>query len=125
MKRYVLIAGLLVLFALAVGCFSDDGNEESDLPTQTEVQQEPDDGGTPVDCATSLRAGCQVTMMNLAGDSVIIHETSSTSSAAVATVRNGTMAAILSGPTDAEGRTWYEIQTSEVSGFTESRFLFP
>ncbi len=125
MKRYVLIAGLLVLFALAVGCFSDDGNEESDLPTQTEVQQEPDDGGTPVDCATLLRAGCQVTLMNFAGDSVLIREAPSTTSGTVGPVRNGTMAVILSGPTDAEGRTWYEIQTSEISGFTESRFLFP
>lgn len=120
MKRYVLIAGLLVLFALAVGCSSGDGIE-SDLPTPTEVQQEPDGA----DCDTLLRAGCQVTIMNFSSDTVIIRETTSTTSASVGIVRNGTMAVILSGPTDAEGRTWYEIQTSEVSGFTESRFLFP
>ena len=30
MKRYVLIAGLLVLFSLAAGCSLGGGNDESD-----------------------------------------------------------------------------------------------
>ena len=125
MKRYVLIAGLLVLFALAVGCFSDDGTGENELSTPTEVPLELDDSGTPVDCAASLRAGCQVTLINFSGDSVPIREAPSTTSGIIGPARNSTMAVILSGPTDVEGRTWYEIQTSEISGFTEARFLFP
>ncbi|MCH7511055.1 MAG: hypothetical protein IIB19_01690 [Chloroflexi bacterium] len=122
MKRYVLIAGLLVLFSLAAGCSLGD---ESELPTQTIVQQEPDATVTLAECAVSLRAGCQVTIMNSAGDSVLIRETPSTTATTVGPVRNGTMAVILSGPTEAEGRPWYEIQTSEISGFTEATFLFP
>ena len=125
MKRYVLIAGLLVLFSLAAGCSLGGGNDESDLATQTEVQQEPDATVTLAECAVSLRAGCQVTILNPASDSILIRETPSTSATTVGPVRNGTMAVILSGPTEAEGRTWYEIQTSEISGFTEARFLFP
>jgi hypothetical protein len=71
----------------------------------------------------ALKAGDRVTTLNPTGDSIRLRVTPSMTSVTFATVPNGSSALIREGPATAEGYTWYEIETSEGTGWTRSNFL--
>jgi len=73
----------------------------------------------------TLKLGARVTTLNPTGESIRLRVTPSMTSVTFATVPNGSSAVITSGPASAEGRTWYEIETSEGKGWTQSDFLRP
>ncbi len=70
-----------------------------------------------------VKAGDRVTILNSGGDSIRLRVTPSMIAVTFATVPNGSSALVTRGPATAEGYTWYEIETSEGTGWTRSDFL--
>ena len=126
------VAAVVVLLVLLLEPFGGDGTQTpagGEVPEATVAPQGNDgndatqqDGGSS---DTSLQAGDTVTTMNPTGDSIRLRVTPSMISVTFATVPNGSSATITGGPATAEGYTWYEIQTSEGTGWTRSTFLQP
>ncbi len=76
-------------------------------------------------CSDCLEVGGSITVLNPTGDSIRLRVTPSMTSVTFATVPNGSTAVITGGPTSAEGYTWFEIETSEGTGWTRSDVLQP
>ncbi len=74
---------------------------------------------------SGIQVGGSVTVLNSSGDSIRLRVTPSMTAVTFATVSNGSSAVITAGPTTAKGYTWYEIETSEGTGWTRVDFLQP
>ena len=94
------------------------------LPTLASVTATPTAAAPTVGTSTgALGVGDRVTTLNPTGDSISLRVTPSMIAVRLATVPNGSSALITRGPATAEGYTWYEIETSEGTGWTRSDFL--
>jgi len=89
-------------------------------PEATVATDTGQDGGSN---DASLQVGDTVTILNPTGDSIALRVTPSMISVTLGRASNGSSATITGGPATAEGYTWYEIQTSEGTGWTRSEYL--
>jgi hypothetical protein len=83
-------------------------------PTNTPTVELPDLGGTPPPPVfTEIRVGAPVVVQGTGGAGLNLREQPSLGSPILGTVQDGTPLTVIEGPQDADGFTWWKVQTAE------------